>query len=56
LRFVLGAPDVSTVLVGVATVDQLDAAIATAEAGRLPPEAMELVDGAWLSMAGGSPA
>ena len=40
LRFALGLPHASTVLVGVSTPEQLEDAIAAAERGPLPPEAM----------------
>ncbi|HEX3347680.1 MAG TPA: aldo/keto reductase [Acetobacteraceae bacterium] len=40
LRFVSGSPLISTMLVGIATLDQLEQAIAAVEKGPLPPEAL----------------
>ena len=53
LRFAMHAPGVSTALVGVATLEQLDAAIAAAEAGRLPRAAFGAIREIWESMAAG---
>jgi L-galactose dehydrogenase/L-glyceraldehyde 3-phosphate reductase len=55
LRFALFAPGVSTALVGVATGEQLDAAIAAAEGGRLPRAAFTAIREIWESMAAGPP-
>ena len=41
LRFVLGAPGVSTALVGLSSLDQLDAALRWAERGPLAPEEVQ---------------
>jgi L-galactose dehydrogenase/L-glyceraldehyde 3-phosphate reductase len=53
MRFALYAPGASTALVGVATGEQLDAAIAAAEAGRLPRAAFTAIREIWESMAAG---
>ena len=44
LRYALSEPRLSTVLIGVSTIDQLDDAIAAAERGPLPPAGLALVD------------
>lgn len=47
LRFVLAFDAMSTVLIGTSTIEQLDAAIAAVEKGKLPPEALDQVKAAW---------
>ena len=44
LRFAVGSPHASTVLVGVSTLEQLEDAIAAAERGRLPSDALAEID------------
>ena len=40
MRFVISHPGISTMLVGLATPDQLEQAITAVEKGPLPPEAL----------------
>ena len=47
LRFAAFAPGASTALIGVSTLEQLEAAIAAVERGPLPDAAIEAVEAAW---------
>jgi aryl-alcohol dehydrogenase-like predicted oxidoreductase len=51
LRFAISSEAMTTVLVGTSTIEQLDNAIASVNKGKLPREAMELLDGAWRDFA-----
>jgi aryl-alcohol dehydrogenase-like predicted oxidoreductase len=52
LRFPLATPAVSTVLVGISSLDQLEYAARCIAKGPLPPEALALVRPAWDRLAG----
>jgi aryl-alcohol dehydrogenase-like predicted oxidoreductase len=54
LRFALSEPRLSTVLIGVSTIEQLHDAIAAAERGPLAADALGLVQGIGRSWAGGA--
>ena len=43
LRYVIAHPAISTVLIGIATIEQLEQAIAAVEKGPLPPAALRRV-------------
>ena len=47
IRFALANPDLSTVVVGLATLDQLDEALAAFEAGPLPDAALGRIDASY---------
>jgi L-galactose dehydrogenase/L-glyceraldehyde 3-phosphate reductase len=49
IRFVLSKPEVSTTLVGISSMEQLEAALAATEKGPLPAEAMERLTEVWAS-------
>ncbi len=51
IRFVIGNPAVSTALVGYSSMDQLDYAIAAAERGPLPGDAIERLQAVWQRLA-----
>jgi aryl-alcohol dehydrogenase-like predicted oxidoreductase len=51
LRFVLSNPDISTALVGIASIEQLEQALAAAVKGPLPTEAHEKLQRTWASFA-----
>jgi aryl-alcohol dehydrogenase-like predicted oxidoreductase len=50
IRFAIGKPGVSTALVGLSNMDQLEQAVAAAEQGPLPAEAMERLHQIWASL------
>ena len=50
LRFALGRPEVSTVLVGYSSIEQVEHAAASAEKGPLPGPALERLPAAWGRM------
>jgi aryl-alcohol dehydrogenase-like predicted oxidoreductase len=50
IRFSVGAPGISTVLVGLSNLDQLEQAVAAAERGPLPAEAAERLNQTWASL------
>ena len=49
--FVLSNPDISTALVGLASLEQLEQALAAAAKGPLPTEAHEKLQRTWASFA-----
>src|SRR5215831_11121774 len=51
IRFVLSNPDISTALVGLASLEQLEQALAAAAKGPLPTEACEKLQHTWESFA-----
>jgi aryl-alcohol dehydrogenase-like predicted oxidoreductase len=51
IRFVLSNPDISTALVGIASIEQLEQALAAAAKGPLPTEAHEKLQRTWASFA-----
>jgi aryl-alcohol dehydrogenase-like predicted oxidoreductase len=51
IRFVLSNPDISTALVGLASLEQLEQALASAAKGPLPTEAYEKLQRTWESFA-----
>jgi len=51
IRFVLSNPDISTALVGLASLEQLEQALAAAAKGPLPTEACEKLQRIWESFA-----
>ena len=51
LRFVLSNPDISTALVGIASLEQLEQALAAAAKGPLPTEAGEKLQRTWDAFA-----
>jgi aryl-alcohol dehydrogenase-like predicted oxidoreductase len=51
MRFAVGETGLSTALVGVSTIEQLEAAIEAAERGPLPAEAMAEVERIWNDFA-----
>jgi aryl-alcohol dehydrogenase-like predicted oxidoreductase len=51
IRFVLGVEGVSTALVGLSSLDQLERAAAYAEKGPLPPEALARLGALWAGFA-----
>jgi aryl-alcohol dehydrogenase-like predicted oxidoreductase len=54
LRYVIAHPAISTVLIGIATIEQLEQAIAAVEKGQLPPAALHRVAGLQHGFAGES--
>jgi aryl-alcohol dehydrogenase-like predicted oxidoreductase len=50
IRFAIGKPEISTALVGISTLDQLEQAAAAAERGPLPAEATERLCQIWASL------
>jgi aryl-alcohol dehydrogenase-like predicted oxidoreductase len=50
IRFVIGTPGVSTAMVGLSNLAQLEQAVAAAERGPLPPEALEGLEQVWASL------
>ena len=52
LRFVIAHQAISTVLIGIATVDQFASALAAVEKGPLPPEALARAAALWAGFAG----
>jgi aryl-alcohol dehydrogenase-like predicted oxidoreductase len=53
LRFALASDDVSTVLVGFSDLDQIDPAVACAEKGPLPPQAVDRLPSVWDTFVSG---
>ncbi|MBN1247535.1 MAG: aldo/keto reductase [Anaerolineae bacterium] len=51
VRFVLAKPEVSTAMVGISNMDQLDKAVTYANRGPLPAEAMARLDEVWSGFA-----
>jgi L-galactose dehydrogenase/L-glyceraldehyde 3-phosphate reductase len=51
IRFVLSNRDISTALVGIASIEQLEQALTSAAKGPLPTEAMEKLQRTWASFA-----
>jgi aryl-alcohol dehydrogenase-like predicted oxidoreductase len=51
IRFVLSNPDISTALVSIASLEQLEQALASAAKGPLPMEAREKLHRTWDSFA-----
>lgn len=49
IRFVLSKPEVSTTMVGISNMDQLEAALAATEKGPLPAEALDRIAKIWAS-------
>ncbi len=49
IRFVIGKPEVSTALVGISTLAQLEQAVAAADKGALPDEALDRIAAIWKS-------
>ncbi len=47
IRFAVSKPGISTALIGVATLEQLEAAVAAANKGPLPPAALARLDAVW---------
>ena len=52
IRFAVGKPGVSTTLVGISTVEQLEQAIEFTNRGPLPVEALDRLPEIWANMAG----
>ena len=52
VRFVISNRDISTALVGIASIEQLEQALASAAKGPLPTEALDKLPSAWESFAG----
>ncbi len=52
LRYVIAHPAMSTVLIGIATIDQLEQAIAAAEKGSLAPAGLQRAAALQLGFAG----
>jgi aryl-alcohol dehydrogenase-like predicted oxidoreductase len=50
IRFAIGKPEISTALVGISNLDQLEQAVAAAERGPLPAEASERLRQVWASL------
>jgi aryl-alcohol dehydrogenase-like predicted oxidoreductase len=51
IRFVLSNPDISTALVGIASIEQLEQALTSAAKGPLPTEAGDKLQRTWDSFA-----
>lgn len=47
IRFAIGTPGISTALIGIATLEQLEAALVAANKGPLPAEALARLGGVW---------
>jgi aryl-alcohol dehydrogenase-like predicted oxidoreductase len=52
IRFVIGKPEVSTALVGVSSLEQLEHAVESANRGPLPAEALDRVHETWSPLSG----
>jgi len=50
LRFIISSDALTTVLIGTSTIDQLEAAIASVEKGKLPQAALDLLPSIWRGL------
>jgi aryl-alcohol dehydrogenase-like predicted oxidoreductase len=50
IRFVIGKSGVSTAVIGISTVEQLDQAVESANKGPLPAEAIERLNALWADL------
>ena len=51
VRFVISNREISTALVGIASIEQLEQALASAAKGPLPTEALDQLQSTWASFA-----